>query len=1277
MQTLQRSSVAGVLLRTLEVLAWIAFFAFAAVFLTLRFWLLPQVGNYSADLEAALTRAVGLQVRVGALQADWDGLRPRLVVSDLRIYDREGREALRLPSVEPVLAWSTLTARELRLYSLAIDGPRLTVRRDASGAIHVAGLKLGAAQVAAAGGAGLAGLILGQREIVIRNAEIDWVDELRGAPLLALRSLQFRMRNRGDVHQIGLSARPPRELGASVELRASVTSDVAMRPEAWTGRVYAELGYTDLAGWRAWVDYPLEVSAGQGALRLWASVGAGRLVDAAADVALTGVIARLGSDLPVLRIASVSGRVDGRQTAHGYEFGARRLALVPAQGAPLSGTSFRASWEAAHSAQPERGAVSADLIELGPLAQLAEYLPFPRDLRALLAELAPQGRLRDVDFRWSGELPDQARFEARSRFDALTMAPWRAIPGFANLSGRVQASETRGELQLAARNAEIGLPRIFPEARIRLDALDGEVRWERTPATGVSVRLAGLSYANEDFAGSASGNHLYTGEGPGVIDLNVQLSRVNARNLHRYLPLASIMGEVTRAWLVGAIQGGRSNDARLRLSGDLRDFPFVDPAKGQFQVLAQVREATLLYAQGWPPAEDIDGTLLFDRNRMEITARRARILGANVSNVRVAIDRLGAPGSELQIQGDAEGRTAEFLDFVHQSPVRRMIGGFSDGTSASGSGRLRLKLGLPLAKMDAGHVEGEYRFVSNTLHFDPRLPPLERATGTLSFTERSFTLGEASGRIFGGPIALNGGTNRDGDLSLVARGSFSVAAVEPLLGQPWQGALKGSAPYTATLITRANRAPRMVFESNLVGVSSELPAPLAKPANAALPLRISATAGEAGQRTFITLGRLLRAELSRQGEGEKSLWRAAVAFSPPAGPLRMPAESGVLLLYGALESLELEPWLALASADGTGDGLKLRTDLRIGTLDAFGKRLGDIQVRVITQPEGWSANLESSQILGDLNFRLADRGKLVARLSRFATPPDTPGTTAARALDELPALDLIADSFSLGGKELGSMEILAHRQAADWVLERVAMRNLDSSLVAKGVWRTGAGATTSISVDVEASDVGRMLERFGHAGLVKGGSAKALASATWNGNPTAIDYASLAGRVEVHAADGQFLEIDPGVGKLLSLMSLQMLPQRITLDFRDVFSKGFKWERIDATAQIAGGVLDTQDLRMRGSAADVAMKGQADLARETQDLRVRIRPNLGDSAATVVGVINPVAGIVTFLGQRVLKDPLGQIFAYEYGITGTWKDPQVRKIKPPVATEAPAPMSGN
>ncbi len=1281
MQTSDRSAVAGVLLRALEALAWTVFFAFAAVFLALRFWLLPQVENYRVEVEAALTRAVGLPVRIGGLHADWDGLRPRLVVSDLRVLDREGREALVLPAVEPVVAWSTLLAGELRLHTLAIEGPRLTVRRDARGAIHVAGVTLEAAQGAGTGDGRLAGWVLEQREIVIRNAEIDWVDELRGAPPLALRALQLRLRNRGDVHQIGLSARPPRELGASVELRASIAGSGALRPESWNGRVYAELGYTDLAAWRAWFDYPVDVSAGQGALRVWASFGAGKVVDATADVALTGVVARLGRELPVLAIASVTGRVLGRQTARGYDFGARRLALAPEQGEPLSGTSFSASWEAAEGAQSARGAVSADLIELGPLARLAEYLPFPRDLRALLAELAPQGRLHDVDFRWTGELPDQARFEARARFDALTMTPWRAIPGFANLSGRLQATESRGEVHLAARNAEIGLPKIFPEPRIRLDALEGELRWERTPAAGISVRLAGLSYANEDFAGSASGNYLYTGEGPGVIDLNAQLSRVNARNLHRYLPLTSIMGERKRAWLVGAIRGGKSNDARLRLLGDLRDFPFVDPAKGQFRIQAQVREATLEYAQGWPRVEDIDGELLFDRNRMQITGRRARILGASAANVHVAIAQLGAPGAELLIQGSAEGRTAEFLDYIRQSPVRGMIGGFTDDMSASGSGRLRLKLVLPLAQLAASRVEGEYRFIGNTVHFDPLLPPLERANGTLSFTERTFSISEASGRIFGGAIALNGGTSRGGELSVVARGSFTVAGVEPLLGRAWQGILQGSAPYTATVSARNNRAPRVVFESSMVGVSSELPPPLAKPENTAMPLRVSVVAGEAGQRTFITLGRLLRAELLRQGEGEKSLERAAVAFSPPGGPLRMPQERGTVLLYGTLESLELERWLPLFAGSGSGgaagEGLQLRTDLRIGTLDALGKRLSGVVVKAATQKEGWSADLESAQISGELAYRTADGGKLVARLSRFAIPPDIPGAQAARDLADLPALDLIADSFSLRGKELGSMQIVAHHEGADWMLERVAMRNLDSSLIATGVWRTGAGASTSLSVDVEASDVGLMLERFGQPGLVKGGNAKAQASVSWNGGPTAIDYASLTGRVEAHAADGQFLEIDPGVGKLVALMSLQMLPQRITLDFRDVFSKGFKWDRIDATAQIARGVLDTQDFRMRGSAADVVLKGKADLARETQDLRVRVTPKLGDSAATVVGIINPIAGIVTFLGQRVLKDPLGQMFAFEYGITGSWADPKVEKLKSAASSAAPSAPSGN
>ena len=183
--------------------------------------------------------------------------------------------------------------------------------------------------------------------------------------------------------------------------------------------------------------------------------------------------------------------------------------------------------------------------------------------------------------------------------------------------------------------------------------------------------------------------------------------------------------------------------------------------------------------------------------------------------------------------------------------------------------------------------------------------------------------------------------------------------------------------------------------------------------------------------------------------------------------------------------------------------------------------------------------------------------------------------------------------------------------------------------------------------------------------------AELRGSLGWNGVPVALDYGSLGGELELHARDGQFLEIDPGIGKLMSLISLQQLPRRVALDFRDVFSEGFRFDRIDAGAHLQGGVMALRELRMRGSAADVRMSGEINLARETQALRVRVVPDLGGSASTAVAaIVNPVAGVAAAIAQRVLKDPLGQIFAYDYDVTGSWQDPKVERIaKAPAVAE--------
>jgi uncharacterized protein (TIGR02099 family) len=1260
-------------LRVLEWLAWCTLFAVAAVVLALRYWLLPHVQDYRVQIVATLSRSIGLPVSIGTIEAEWQGLRPRLDFTDVRIYDHAGRVALVLPLVKNVVSWRSLLFLDLRLRSLTVEAPQLTVRRDAAGEIYIAGMQLSGA----APGGGFSDWVLGQREIVVRNAEIEWRDETRGAPPLALHAVNFRLRNAGARHFMGLSARPPDDLGADLELRAELKGRSVADLAAWNGRVYVDIGNTDLAGWRNWIDYPVDLRSGRGALRLWVTLGGGKLQSGTADVALTGVAVRLAADLPLLELQSVKGRVQAQAGENGYEVSGENLALARAQGAPMRPTSFRVAWQPQSAQTPERGSASANLVELEPLAQLAAFLPFPATLRKLLEEIAPRGNLLDFNFTWSGPLAEAQRYSVKSRFSGVAMNAWHRVPGFAGLSGSLDASGSGGRVYLASRKTEVDLPKVFPEPRVGLDELNGQIDWARSTSGAIDVRIASLAFANPHFSGSASGTYAWhEGAGPGTIDLSARLSRADGSQVVRYLPLASLMGDKVRAWLAGAIVAGQASDVALRLKGDLRDFPFADPARGQFLVSARVSKATLQVGPKWPRIEDIDGELLFDRDKMTIVGRGGSVYGARLSNVRVGISSLKAPHKLLSISGAAEGPSSAFLAFIAGSPVRGMVNGLTDAMRASGRGTLTLKLELPLGSPEPAKVAGEFRFADNSLTLMPELPPIDQAGGMLSFTESGLTVHDVQGRFLGGPVRINGGTAPGAGVRVVARGRVELGGVQLLAASRWGNFLSGAAGYVATVSVRDGHA-QLSLESSLRDVASTLPPPLDKAAGSVLPLRIELLPGtaDARDRISLTLGERLAAEILRQRAGaQMTVQRASIALEPtPGAALRIPERPGVLL-YGSMPSLDLDRWLALAGKDDSAAG-PVSADLKLDTLDAFGKRVTGVTLKAGADAQGWSANVEAEQLAGDLAYRSADGGKLIARLARFTIPGDAPGHEAGpvkgeKQVSDLPAIDLIADRFTFRGKQLGRIEFAAQHAGEDWRIERVAMVNPDASMSGSGIWRGGAVSSTELKFELKANDAGKFLDRIGYKALVKGGKATFGGTLGWSGDPMTIDYPSLSGDLTLGAKDGQFLEIEPGIGKLVSLMSLQMLPRRITLDFRDVFSKGFQFDTISSTLQIRQGVMTTRDFKMHGAAADVSMSGATDLARETQDLTVRVVPGLGDSASTVIGLVNPLAGVASAIAQRLLKNPLGQIFSYDYKITGTWSDPMVEKLR------APAPPVG-
>ncbi len=183
-------------------------------------------------------------------------------------------------------------------------------------------------------------------------------------------------------------------------------------------------------------------------------------------------------------------------------------------------------------------------------------------------------------------------------------------------------------------------------------------------------------------------------------------------------------------------------------------------------------------------------------------------------------------------------------------------------------------------------------------------------------------------------------------------------------------------------------------------------------------------------------------------------------------------------------------------------------------------------------------------------------------------------------------------------------------------------------------------------------------------GVVRGGKGSISGQVGWQGSPLALHPPSLDGELSLDLERGQFLQADPGLAKLLGVLSLQALPRRLTLDFRDIFSQGFAFDSVRGDARIAQGVISSDNLQMKGVNAAVLLEGSADLERETQDLKALVIPELNAGGASLMaGLFNPAVGLGSFVAQYLIGKPLQAAATQQFHVSGSWYDPKVEKVQ--------------
>ncbi len=1232
----------------------------------LRYWLLPHIEQFHSQITALSSRAIGQAVKIGGIEANWLGWRPHIALTNLQILDTHGQIALQLQRVDTEISWMTLLTHELRLASLRIDAPDLRIRRDVKGDIFVAGLAL----TPSTSESKLSDWLLHQSQILLNNGQLTWQDELRQAPPFHVRNAQFRLENRQHRHRFVLQFSPPDRLAQSIDLRGDFTGRSFSQLNQWQGELFTQINQANITALAPWLQLPDALTHAQGSVRSWLQVNKGKFSQITVDLALLGVTSQLNADLPSLNLPSVNGRLSWQASASGWQLNSPKLTFRLPDAAQLAATEATFQIASNLSNQPIAAKLAVKALDLTRLTQLIPSLPLPASMRESWTSFNPRGQLNEVSVNWQSTDKNQAQLTFKGQFEGLAINRVGNFPGVAQLSGTVSGNEQSGELALNSPQIDIDAAQ-WLLAPVHFERFIGKASWQHL-REGWLIKVPQLDLANQDAEGSASGSFQTLAIGPGLADISLNIKRASVQKIVQYLPKI-LLGKTTMQWLKNSLLGGKVSQAQLRLQGNLNDFPFAGNQTGLFRVNAKAHDVMIDYATGWPRVDHANALLSIQGERLEITSSFAQLDQAHAQKVFVIIPDLMKAQPLLQIRGEATGETAHGLSFIKHSPIRDYLDGFTDPVQAKGNGTLLLKLDIPLSTQPL-KVWGQYFFDDNEIQLEHGIPLTRHVNGHLHFSEATLRANNLTFETLGGPAKLAIQTSANGQLKINAQGVFNPSIWLTEINSPWLPFLQGTTPWTADISSKGSQLG-IVVSSNLQGLAVNLPAPLAKPVNQPLPLRIELhTSGTNKDVIWLKIPDLCYARVLRidDANGVRQWQRGYLNFGKPRQIIDKPG----FWITGNVALLSVEGWSKLPFNSSATHTLPLPAldgvNINIQKLAGFGNLLTDLTLKARHDNHGINLQLASKAVTGEVNWFPQGNGKLVARfkhasLGEVSQQPATdtaPQPTLTQRLSNatLPMLDLAVENFIYKGKSLGRIELNAQRLGNEILLNNFKISNPDGSLIGHGKWNL-TPAQMHMVLKLQINDAGKLLTRVGYPDSLRNGQGLLEGDWVWSGGPDEFTLPKLEGNFNVQMKQGQFLQLDPGAGKLLSVLSLQALPKRITLDFADVFSSGFQFDRLSGSAQIGQGVLITRDFKLESSAAQVSMAGQLDLNRETQSLRVKVLPTVGNSVSLLAFAAGPVVGTSVFLANKILSEPLDQLASFEYAISGDWTNPRVEKIE--------------
>ena len=1252
----------------------------AAALVTIVRLMLPEVSSQREAVAAWISDAIGRPAVIGQIEASWDGWAPRISVHDIALLDETGstelvrfeRAAIHIAPLGSILSGS------LKPKSLIVSGVALALLRDEAGRFSVAGMPAPKSPVIK--------WLIQQDNFAVTEADLTIIDE-RAGQSFALSGLTLSIRNLNGAKLLTGFVDLPADIGGRLVIAFSAEGDPL--GSDWDGDINFRLQDVNS-------NYVIEQLDWNGPpppaakidLQAWTHWREARLEDLrfGLDVAASG-----GQQAPLL---SAQGKVSRRQ--HGWRLDIVDLVL-PELARSAGNARFSTAWRS-RSGVLEAAAVRGYDLPLEALLAVAAGLgPVTPELREVLQQSRPSGVVREIEAALHRGDDDKVNHFANVALSRLSTNRQNLLPGITGMDVTLSLTTAGGELQFSNTDFKIDDDERLPQP-LNIAGLNGGVNWHTSGAI-VAVEFENLS-------ADANGTQLVIN---GVLDdafgdaahadLDIALPHAHANRLHHLIPMG-VLPPRGETWVRNVLKDGVITAGAILLRGPLAEFPFRQ-GQGVFALDFALDQAVIEYSPSWPAADLVRGHVAQRGPKVHMTVASANVMGAEVVAAEITMADVFARERFVHINGLARGPGTSAASIVMASPMRNGKAARLADIEIGGTIDVDLDMDIALFPDGPREVLGQTRFAGNRVYAPKLNVVLDEVKGTVSFT-RGDWYGENLTAIFEGiPVGLvvNGGLDDPNyDSQIRMTGTPSASKSLELLGKyaprihHWLkdnrslDALSGEVPWKAVLTvpTPVSDGPalprRLTLESSLFGLASDLPWPFSKQAGERRPLTVDLDLRDGvAESTRIDYGDIIDVEVDarRSDDGRAEVERIEVLFGS-VDPEFKGTPGGTV--KGYIARLPLDEWTAFQrrpgeQTQGNAFGLGLKFDVQVAELELLGQQFDDIRLAGQRQEANWQVSVASSAMNGHIVVpRDFGNGTLKVELDQLrlvtAERNGEPAVTSTFDPRRLPALELAAESFIYNDIDLGQARISTERREHGLELKQMDFRGSSFELGATGQWTVVENTQNSrFKIKVASVTLGGLLDRFGYnVANIRDGKTTIDIDASWPGTPVDFSLAQMAGNFELHVSDGRLLDIDPGGGRLFGLLSLQSLPRRLTLDFDDLFRKGFAFDHIDGVFELENGNAYTNGLLMDGPSARIAISGRTGLTENDYDQHMTVTPALSSSlpvAAALFGPIGIGAGAVYFLGQKMFKaipKRIDKLLSREYSITGSWGNPTVNRI---------------